>query len=58
MKIAGVTMAYNDGYKIKEWKSHYNTYRPELDYYVIVDNGSENDFISEIYNTFPGETII
>ncbi len=58
MKIAGITMTYNDGYKINEWKSHYDTYRKELDYYVIVDNGSENEFKEELKNTFSGEIII
>lgn len=58
MKIAGVTMTYNDGYKIKDWKSHYNLYREELDYYVIVDNGSEDEYISLLKETFPGEKII
>lgn len=58
MKIAGVTMTYNDGYKINEWKSHYDTYRKELDYYVIVDNGSTDEYISLLKETFPGEKII
>ncbi len=58
MKIAGVTMTYNDGYKIKEWKTHYDTYRSELDYYVIVDNGSSNEYVSLIKDTFPGEKVI
>ena len=58
MHIAGVTMTYNDGYKIDEWKMHYNQYRSELDYYVIVDNGSSVDYVSLIKETFPGETLI
>lgn len=58
MKIAGVTMTYNDGYKIKEWKSHYNIYRKELDYYVIVDNGSSKEYIETIKETFPNEIVI
>ena len=58
MRIAGVTMTYNDGYKIKEWRSHYDQYRSELDYYVIVDNGSSPDYVSLIKKTFPGEVLI
>ena len=58
MKIGGVTMTFNDGYKIKEWKSHYDVYRKELDYYVIVDNGSDAGFLQLLRNTFPNEVII
>ena len=41
MKIAGISMTYNDGYKLKEWTEHYRQYKDELDYYIIVDNGSD-----------------
>jgi len=58
MKIAGVTMTFNDGYKIKEWYSHYATYRRQLDYYIIVDNNSDEKYKDELKKIFSGETII
>ena len=33
VKIAGVSMTYNDEYKLKEWGEHYEEYKKELDYY-------------------------
>ena len=30
MKIAGVSMTYNDDYKLKKWKEHYLTYKEQL----------------------------
>lgn len=58
MKIAGVSMTYNDGYKIKEWKEHYLTYKNQLDMFVIVDNGSDQEYVEELKATFPEAVII
>lgn len=51
-------MTYNDGYKLKEWIAHYNEYRSELDYYIIVDNGSEKEYVDTLYKSFPDAIII
>lgn len=58
MKIAGVSMTYNDGYKLKEWKEHYEGYKDELDYYVIVDNGSEKYYLNELEKVFKDVVVI
>ncbi len=57
-KIAGISMTYNDGYKLNEWISHYKEYINELDYYVVVDNGSERAFVDSLYSSFPNAIII
>lgn len=58
MKIAGVSMTYNDGYKLKEWIEHYNEYKKELDYYVIVDNGSKKEYVEALENAFKDAVLI
>lgn len=58
MKIAGITMTYNDGYKLKEWVSHYKEFRKELDYYIVVDNGSKKEYLNSVKLNFQEEIII
>lgn len=58
MKIAGVSMTYNDGYKLKEWASHYQTYKDQLGCFVIVDNGSAKEYVIQLKETFPNAIII
>ena len=58
VKIAGVSMTYNDEYKLKEWGEHYEEYKKELDYYVIVDNGSSHSYVQKLESTFPEAAII
>lgn len=58
MKIAGISMTYNDGYKLKEWKEHYMEYKKDLEIFVIVDNGSEKKYLEELKAAFPEAVII
>lgn len=58
MKIAGVSMTYNDGYKLKEWVEHYNGYKIELDYYVVVDNGSDKEYVEALEEAFKDAILI
>lgn len=58
MKIAGISMTYNDDYKLKEWVDHYYEYKDELDYFIVVDNGSEDEYIHKIEEAFPEAVII
>ncbi|MCI9136010.1 MAG: glycosyltransferase family 2 protein [Lachnospiraceae bacterium] len=58
MKIAAVSMTYNDGYKLKEWKEHYQTYKEQIDIFVIVDNGSKQKYLRELKKAFPKAVII
>lgn len=53
MKIAGVSMTYNDGYRLKEWRQHYETYKNQLECFVVVDNGSERKYQEALKETFP-----
>lgn len=58
MKIAGITITYNDGYKFEEWCRWYEEYKDELYLFVIVDNGSEPDYIQKLESTFRDAVII
>lgn len=58
MKIAGISLTFNDGYKIKEWKNHYEEYKDDLDYFVIVDNASERKYYKELCDTFERDAVI
>lgn len=58
MRIAGVSMTYNDGYKLKEWISHYQIYKDQLEIFVIVDNGSDESYKKELKESFPEAIII
>ncbi len=44
MKIAAITVTYNDDYKFDEWFQHYSEYKNELSQHIIVDNGSNKAF--------------
>ncbi|MCQ2211399.1 MAG: glycosyltransferase [Paludibacteraceae bacterium] len=58
MKIAGVSMTYNDGYKLKEWIDHFQIYKYQLYCFVIVDNGSSKEYRQQLRNAFPEAIII
>jgi GT2 family glycosyltransferase len=58
MKIAAITIVYNDGYKFKEWVEHYQLYKDELYMHIIVDNGSNSDFLELTENTFKDSIIL
>ena len=58
MRIAGVSMTYNDGYKLKEWISHYQIYKDQLEIFVIVDNGSDESYKKTLKEAFPDAIII
>lgn len=58
MRIAGVSMTYNDGYKLKEWISHYQIYKDQLEIFVIVDNASDESYKKELKESFPEAIII
>lgn len=58
MKLAGIIITYNDGYKFKEWYQWYEEYRAELYKLIIVDNGSDLDYIKKVESTFKDAIII
>lgn len=58
MKIAGVSLTYNDGYKLNEWYDNYLGYKDQLEYFIIVDNNSAVDYKNNLKNTFSDYAII
>lgn len=58
MKLAGVSITYNDGYKIKEWVQWYDEYKDELYKFIIVDNGSQPEYLHQVETLFNNATII
>jgi GT2 family glycosyltransferase len=58
MKIAAITITYNDDYKFKEWVEHYNEYKDELFLHIIVDNGSKPEYLTLVEKTFVNSIII
>lgn len=58
MKIAAITITYNDDYKINEWYEHYNEYKDELYLHIIVDNNSNKDYLNRVKGTFIESHII
>ena len=58
MNIAAITITYNDGYKFKEWVEHYQEYKSELYLHIIVDNGSEDEYMAQLKSTFTDSIII
>ncbi|MBQ3046524.1 MAG: glycosyltransferase family 2 protein [Clostridia bacterium] len=58
MKISVVSMTYNDGYKLNAWREHYETYKEQIENFVIVDNASTKEYVQELKTTFPEAIII
>lgn len=58
MNIAALVVCYNDGYKINEWEENYQFYKDSLYRLIIIDNGSEKQFINEVKRRFTEATII
>lgn len=58
MKIAGIIITYNDGYKFMEWCKWYEEYKAELYKLIIVDNGSEKEYLQRVEAYFKDAIII
>ena len=58
MKLAVVSVAYNDDFKIEQWHTYYEQYKAAVDYHIIVDNGSENTFIKRMEEIFCKSVLI
>lgn len=58
MKIAAIIITFNDGYKINEWYRWYGEYKAELYKLIIVDNGSDSDYIMQVETLFSDAIII
>ena len=58
MKVACITIAYNDDYKFEEWCKWYDIYKEELYLHIIVDNGSQKEFLDRVKAYFTNSHII
>lgn len=58
MKLASITINYNNGYKLKEWRKWYDEYKDSIGLHIIVDNGSQPDELELVEKTFPDSHII
>ena len=58
MNIAAIVITYNDGYKFKEWVENHQTYKDELYKHIIVDNGSDSEYLNLVETIFTESIII
>lgn len=58
MKIAAISITYNDGYKLNEWFNYYQFYKDELFLHVIVDNSSSKEYLDKVETKFCNSIII
>ena len=58
MKIALITITYNDDCRFKEWVDHYQEYKDELYLHIIVDNNSSENYQRLLKESFPDSVII
>lgn len=58
MKVACISITYNDSYKLKEWRQHYEEYKDDLYLHIIVDNNSDDDYFKALGETFRDSHII
>ena len=58
MKIASVTITYNDFASITSFREHVNDYRHLLKWHIISDNYSERSYVSQLEDQFPDSIIL
>ena len=58
MKIAAITITYNDDYKFQEWYQYYLEYKQDLFLHIIVDNNSHKSYLSKVEEKFTDSIII
>lgn len=58
MKIAGITMTMNDGFKFAEWCKWYEEYKDELYIHIVVDNASESSYLKQVKEYFRDSIVI
>lgn len=56
--LGAVIISYNDGYKLVQWVEHYREMCSAIDRYVIVDNGSEAEYLEKVRCSFPQAEIL
>ena len=58
MNIAAIVVTYNDDYKFNEWVSHHQLYKNNLYKHIIVDNGSNPEYLNKVEKEFSESIII
>lgn len=58
MKVASITVAYNDYQKFEDWKTYYQDYKQEIALHIIVDNCSDKAYIDMIEDFFKDSVIL
>lgn len=58
MKIAAITITYNDGFKFREWCEYYEEYKDEIDVHIIIDNASDESYLHDVESYFNDSIII
>ena len=56
--IAVVTASYNEPHKLRSWRENYETYAHDVALHIIVDDGSEPEYLDQVRRTFPASTIL
>ena len=58
MRIAVITITFNDDYKVDQWASFYNDYKDSIYLHIIVDNGSSKKYVERLKELFPNSVIL
>lgn len=58
MKIAAITVAFNEDYQLKNFKNYFTQYSGQLYRHIIVDNGSSLGYVTLLKQEFPQSTIL
>lgn len=58
MKIAVVTITYNDDYKLYEWFKWFQKYKAECGLHIIVDNGSDIEYQHKVKGCFQNSVFL
>lgn len=58
MKIAAVSIGFNEEFRLTKWKEYYNEYKDELYKHIIIDNASNANFVMLLKESFPESLLI
>lgn len=58
MRIAAITITYNDFHSIDQWKDLYSQYSGIINHHIIVDNNSQPAYKKKLASAFPSSIII
>ncbi|SDG70262.1 glycosyltransferase family 2 protein [Mucilaginibacter gossypii] len=57
-KLAAITTSHNEDYQFNNWLTHYEAYKDEIDYHIIVENNSNELYREKIRENFPNAIIL